>query len=436
MSSRAAILPVSVRARRFGARAAERIEAGMPEPAAENGDVDRRHQLRLAAAIALAAAVVLLPVQAFGASRAAFPALLLIYAIHAALSLSVLLASFTEVGTRHADRLSLVFVLGLTVNLLLYLYLLPYAVPTYPSLISNALTCLLIAGAVLFMWDTRRMVLVGLFMCIGFALTGVSLTLRGLSAAPFGLTLCWLGVGAALAVACARTLNRLRASLLRRQDELAGLSARLISVQEEQLRQLSRELHDELGQSLTAVSSYLWLVEQRLPEQLTDLRTQAGQARRLVSQTLGEMRELSQLLRPPGLEVYGLAPSLETHVKAFGERQQIATVFTTDGVPEHMPAELEIAVYRITQEALTNVARHARAKRVRVALTATGGELRLDIQDDGVGLRASQGTRPGIGLVGIRERVRALGGTVSITSASGVRLVVRLPFSREGSPPS
>ena len=97
---------------------------------------------------------------------------------------------------------------------------------------------------------------------------------------------------------------------------------------------------------------------------------------------------------------------------------------------ERLPAELETALYRIAQEALTNVARHARAGRVRVALTAMGGELRLEIEDDGIGLAARNGATPptGTGLVGIRERVRALGGQLILHGERGVRLEVRVPL--------
>jgi len=265
---------------------------------------------------------------------------------------------------------------------------------------------------------------------------GVVLGRRGFPTAPFVSTLSWIAIGAALAVACARVLGRFRTGLIQRQDELAALSMRLISVQEEQLHRLSRELHDELGQSLTAVSSYLWLLERKLPPELAELRTRASEARRLVTKTLGEMRELSQLLRPPGLDLYGLAGSLEAHLEAFRGRHQIATKYTAEGLPERLPEEIETAVYRIIQEALTNVARHAHAKRVWVGLTARGDELRLEVRDDGVGLPADNGaSRPsGIGLIGIRERVRALGGTVSLSSGPGGGACLRasVPMPREG----
>jgi len=411
------------------------LSPGMPVPPPSVEPIDQRPQLRVAAAIALASALCLLPLQAFTVDARQLPALLVIYVIHTAVAGFVLLASFTGLGARRGDGLGLLLVLGLASNLLLYLYLLPFAVPTYPSLTSSAFTTLLITGAVLFSWSMRRTILVGVLVCAGFALVGVALGRRGFPMPPFVGPLSWIAIGAALAVACARVLGRFRTSLIQRQDELAALSTRLISVQEEQLRRLSRELHDELGQSLTAVSSYLWLLERKLPPDLGELRARASEARRLVAKTLGEMRELSQLLRPPGLDLYGLAGSLEAHLEAFRGRHQIATKFTAEGLPERLPEEIETALYRIIQEALTNVARHARAKRVWVALTGKGDELRLEVRDDGVGLPADNGaSRPsGIGLIGIRERVRALRGTVTLSSGPGGGACLRasLPLPRE-----
>ena len=407
----------------------------MPIPPLSVEPIDQRPQLRVAAAIALASAFCLLPLQALTVGAGQLPTLFLIYGLHTAVAGFVLMASFTGLGARRGDGLGLLFVLGLGANLLLYLYLLPFAVPTYPSLMSSAFTTLLITGAVLFSWSMRRTILIGVLVCAGFALVGVALALRGFRMAPFVAPLCWIAIGAALAVACARVLGRFRTSLIQRQDELAALSTRLISVQEEQLRRLSRELHDELGQSLTAVSSYLWLLERKLPPDLGELRARASEARRLVAKTLGEMRELSQLLRPPGLDLYGLAGSVEAHLEAFRGRHQIATKFTAEGLQERLPEEIETAVYRIIQEALTNVARHAHAKRVWVALTGEGDELRLEVRDDGVGLPADNGARrpSGIGLIGIRERVRALRGTVTLSSGpdGGACLRASLPLARE-----
>src|SRR5207249_8446824 len=123
------------------------------------------------------------------------------------------------------------------------------------------------------------------------------------------------------------------------------------------------------------------------------------------------------------------APSLDSQVKTFTERHGIAATFVADGVPERLPTDIETAVYRITQEALTNVVRHAGARRVRVALSAVETELCLEVEDDGVGLSPKpKNGDAGTGLIGIRERVRALGGSVSITSGSGAHLRIRLPI--------
>ena len=178
----------------------------MPVPPPSVEPIDQRPQLRVAAAIALASALCLLPLQALTVDARQLPALLVIYVIHAALAGFVLMASFTGLGARHGDGLGLLFALGLASNLLLYVYLLPYAVPTYPSLMSSAFTTLLIAGAVLFSWSTRRTTLVGILICAGFALVGAKLGQRGLPMPPFVSTLCWVAIGAALAVACARVL--------------------------------------------------------------------------------------------------------------------------------------------------------------------------------------------------------------------------------------
>ena len=147
------------------------------------------------------------------------------------------------------------------------------------------------------------------------------------------------------------------------------------------------------------------------------------------------MRELSQLLRPPGLDLYGLAPSLESQLESFRGTYKIATRFSVEALPERLPEAIETAVYRIIQEALTNVARHARAKRVTVALRGEHGALELEVRDDGIGLPTVNGAgrRKGIGLVGIRERVHALGGTMAMTSVNGggACLSVRVPLPRD-----
>jgi len=391
-------------------------------------DLSPRPQLRLAALLALSA-ILFLPLQAYYLEPAALLKVVPYYGIAAALGGGLLIVTNGALGTRYPQQLSLVFVLALACDLLTYVYLEPYATPTYPAIVANLLTCLLIGSAVLFSWSTWRTVLAGTLMCAGFVLVGAVVSSHGMPAAPFGLAVGSLLAGVVTAAASARVIGRFRKSLAQRQDELAAFSARLMSVHEEERRRVSRELHEELGSSLTAILSYLWLFDRQRPEDVATLQNRAADARRLVAKTIAEMRELSQDLRPSALDDYGLLPSLDTQVKTFTERHGIAATFTADGVPERLPADIETAVYRITQEALSNVVRHAGARHVRVALSAVDEELRLEVEDDGIGLSSKpKNGDAGTGLIGIRERVRALGGSVSISSGSGAHLRVRLPI--------
>jgi signal transduction histidine kinase len=393
-----------------------------PSPLTEGEDLALLARVRTAALIALAAGAVFFPVEFIH-----FPApdrfwLVVSAGFHTLIASAVLLASFTAPGRRHADGLGMVLIAGFGLNT----HLRVYTYTHHQSLNLAGLICLLVGSTVLFSWDTRRTVIVCGIFCLAFSIVGRAAI--G-DADPFLVSVGALVAGSIIAVWSAHALGQLRTGLARRQSELAALSSRLMSVQEEERRRLSRELHDELGQSLTAVMAYLWLVERQPPEDEVALRARIGEARHLVSKTLSAMRELSQLLRPSVLDDFGLVPSLDGHLKAFAERHQIAISFSADDLPERLPAEVEVALYRITQEALTNVARHAEASRVRVRLAAEAGELRLEVEDDGVGLPRDNGqTRSGTGLVGIRERARALGGTVAIQSESGTRLTVRLPF--------
>ena len=392
-------------------------------------DLSPRPQLRIAALLAVLT-LLFVPLQAYYLEPAALLKVAPFYVFAAALGGLLLVLTYTALGVRYAQQLSPLFALGLTAEMLLYLYLEPYATPTYPAIVANLMTCLLMGTTVLFAWPTWRAILSGSLMVAGFAVVAAILTSRGLPTAPFGLAIGSLVAGVVTVAASARVMDRFRASLAQRQDELAAFSTRLMSVHEEERRRVARELHEELGSSLTAILSYLWLFDRHRPEDVETLQSRAADARRLVAKTIAEMRELSQDLRPSALDDYGLLPSLDSQVKTFTERHGIVVTFSAAGVPERLPADIETAVYRITQEALTNVVRHAGARHVRVVLAAVGDEIELEVEDDGVGIV----TKPkngdaGTGLIGIRERVRALGGSVALTSGSGAHLRVRLPVA-------
>ena len=396
-----------------------------------DGETVGGSELRALALMVLAAVAVVVPLQACYAPAPIIRATLIAQGLHAVLAGLLIIASFTGLGGRHADRLGLLFVLGLATNICAYLYLLPAVVPidsVYPALAADGITFVLIGATVFLAWSVRRTIVVSAVTWLALGLVGAILSSNGVLAAPYSLALGSLGIGMGFAVATARMLGRFRTALGRRHARLRALSVRLMSVQEEERRRLSRELHDGLSQSLTAVSSYLWLIEKQLPEDRETLRRQTAEARRLLAQTLGEMRDLSQRLCPPLLALYGLLASLEAHLKAFEERHRIVTRLDAAGFPARLPVNIETALYRITQEALTNVARHACAHHVRVALAVREGEIRLDIEDDGIGLPSHDGAAPtGTGLTGIAERVGALDGTLAISSVRGTHLHIRIP---------
>jgi signal transduction histidine kinase len=205
-----------------------------------------------------------------------------------------------------------------------------------------------------------------------------------------------------------------RRILEERNLQLESLTRQLLHAQEDERRRIARELHDHAGQVLTAVKIELDLEGRR-------------EASEMVGRALAQVRDLSNLIRPTVLDDLGLLPALQGLVDDFGRRTQIeATLELAEPLGPFTP-ELQVALYRVVQEALTNVARHADAGRVRVRLGSENGEIRLDVEDDGHGV-AGEPT-PHLGLLGIRERITALGGMVEIGTApgAGFRLIATIP---------
>jgi signal transduction histidine kinase len=204
-----------------------------------------------------------------------------------------------------------------------------------------------------------------------------------------------------------------RRALEARSHQLEQLTHLLLRAQEEERRRIARELHDEAGQVLTAVKIELDL----------DGRKEAGE---MVGRALAQVRDLSNLLRPTVLDL-GLTPALKTLADDFARRTRIDTALYCPEPFPALPDELQVAVYRVIQEALTNVARHSAAHRVDVHLDADAREVRLSVQDDGRG--ASGEPTPNLGLLGIHERVTTLGGTLRIDGSSGgFRLEAVIPM--------
>jgi signal transduction histidine kinase len=234
-----------------------------------------------------------------------------------------------------------------------------------------------------------------------------------------------------------RGLTEQRAREERIASDLQRLSAKLIHVQEDEQRRIARELHDAVGQALSAVKLELVAAQRKLDRMavdsslLSDAQANADTALRCV-------RDLSHLLHPSALDDLGLVAALDSHLAECRKRHDMSIVFVHDGIDGRQPPAMERAVYRIVQEAFSNIVRHAHARVARVVLSAEAGTICVVIEDDGVGFdvaRAEQpGRRRGLGLLNIRERASQLGGTVRVesSSAAGTRIEVELPG---GGPP-
>jgi len=232
-----------------------------------------------------------------------------------------------------------------------------------------------------------------------------------------------LGLGVAIGVV-------LRLRVLERRSEQAEhqmreLSQRLVDAQEEERRNLSRELHDHVAQVLTGLRMELGRVE-RISAAVSPAIVEC---KKLVDDMFRTVRDLSLGLRPSMLDDFGLEAALEWHVRDFMRRYAVDVELEMDGDFDTLPDKQRTCVYRVIQEAMTNCARHANATHIRITIAAENGQLRVAVSDDGVGFDAAQRHR-GLGLRGIDERVRELEGTVTISrnGRTGTTLLVRLPL--------
>jgi len=217
--------------------------------------------------------------------------------------------------------------------------------------------------------------------------------------------------------------------------ELQALSRRLVELQESERRQLSRELHDRVGQNLTALKINLDILQTALASQGNgEVRARVEDSAALLESTMDTIENVMSELRPPMLDDHGLAAALDWHARNFSRRTGIA-VAVRAREPALRPAlQVEIALFRIAQEALNNVAKHARAHRVEIALDHANGECVMSVQDDGIGFDgvedASDKAKPGLGMVTMRERAQAVGGRFEVQALSGrgTQLTVRVPW--------
>ena len=227
---------------------------------------------------------------------------------------------------------------------------------------------------------------------------------------------------------------RQRRQIEQAEQELRHLSRSLVGAQESERKAISRELHDAVGQVLTALSMELGNLESAAPTQ-GELRRHLESAKRLNVETLRMVRDLAMGLRPSMLDDIGLGPALEWQGRQFSRQASVPVTVQIDGKLEGLPEEHRTCIFRVVQEALTNCARHARASNIRVSVYGHQDWLNVIVQDDGVGFNPDGTIGAGIGLLGLRERVRELCGAISIESQiqKGTILTVKLPSHKGAS---
>lgn len=218
------------------------------------------------------------------------------------------------------------------------------------------------------------------------------------------------------------------------KDQLRALSAHLMSIQEEQQKRISRELHDELGQAMTAIKIDLNWIRSQLSSEQSEIQSKIQALIPLVSDTITTVQRICAELRPGILDDLGLVAALEWLTQEFEKRTQIHC--RLDILPEELrvPTEISLPIYRICQEALTNVMRHADAERVSIFMQQKTDEIYLEIRDNGRGISdAEQSASSSLGLMGMRERVMPWNGRVEIdgVAGKGTEIRVHIPHLQE-----
>ncbi len=236
-----------------------------------------------------------------------------------------------------------------------------------------------------------------------------------------------------------RENEQLFARLIEGERRFRGLARAVWKVQEDERRRLARELHDGLGQSLTALVNQLERLHQKLGATgQTATGAEVAAATEGARDALREARELSRLLRPPVLDDLGLPAALSWLARSLAERTGLAVELVLEGLEERLAPDLETLLFRLVQEALTNVLRHAEAAEARVSLRREGRQVRLEVQDGGrgfdpAGVLAARRDGGSSGLAGMENRLELFGGRLEIVSApgGGTRLTARVPLPED-----
>jgi len=229
-------------------------------------------------------------------------------------------------------------------------------------------------------------------------------------------------------------LQRRNAQLAALSRDLRNLSSQVLHLQEEERKRISRELHDEVGQALTVLNTSLGMVQHNGTVDSGMLKKKIADTQKVLAQTMETVHRFARELRPAMLDELGLLPALRAYLKNFAERTGLQVRFAASPEAEHLSDDQRTVVYRVAQESLTNVAKHAHASRVTVRLRKLSGDLQLEIKDNGnafeVDRQLSSEGRKRLGLLGMRERVRLVNGRFAVKSrpGKGTTVSVEIPF--------
>lgn len=229
----------------------------------------------------------------------------------------------------------------------------------------------------------------------------------------------------------------------RDRERRQQLMHRMIALEEEERRNLSLQVHDQMGQDLSALKIYLDLTDRKLLEAKEDAKRDLTEGKRILDGLIERSHNIAELLRPPALDEIGLVETIDSLILQYKQMSSIKFIYQKPKSPVRLSGEHSLVLYRLTQEGLTNVLKHAQAKKVKVELELLDKAIRLSIEDDGVGfdyknllkrLRRRKEDRVKLGLLGLKERVELLGGSLDIRTAAGAgtRLVAQLPYLVSG----
>ena len=220
--------------------------------------------------------------------------------------------------------------------------------------------------------------------------------------------------------------KRAQEELRRNRDDMRVLARRLISAHEDERRRLARELHDDLTQRLSALSIQAEVLEGRMGALTAADRQQAHDLALMAQSLATDIQQISRRLHPASLTELGLMRAMRSECAAFAKREGIDVEFDATKIEVELSPEVTLSAFRILQESLRNVAKHARATHVEVNLHASNGALSVDIVDSGCGFDREQQDEAGIGLVSMDERARSIGGRLTVDSIPGEGTAVRL----------